>query len=405
MPRHRPPHPARGLPPPARARPGELPARVGRAGPARALLARRLRLAPAHLRGGRALRRAGRRLPLLRLRREARADRADAGRRARPAREPLRRRRRARPLRPRARRRRGAARRPGETSRAARERRAAAAARVAARARDAALPVAGRVRAGVVACKEYIRQGDAFQIVLSQRAERPTAVSALALYRVAAPRQPVAVPLPARARRHRARRLVARDARQVRGHARDAEPDRRLDAARRGRRRAAALLREGSRRARDARRPRPQRPLARVPAGHACSVERFLEAERFSHITHLVSEVAGELRRRRDAVRPAARDASRRAPSRARRRCARCRSSPSSRATGAGPTPAPCSTRCPAARSTRASRSARSSSTTASRCSRRAPASSPTAIRRAEHEECLRKLAALEAAIDLAEAG
>src|SRR5262249_9795726 len=36
---------------------------------------------------------------------------------------------------------------------------------------------------GVVACKEFIRRGDAFQIVLSQRAERRTAVSAVALYR------------------------------------------------------------------------------------------------------------------------------------------------------------------------------------------------------------------------------
>ncbi len=36
---------------------------------------------------------------------------------------------------------------------------------------------------GVVACKEHIRRGDAFQIVLSQRAERRTDVSALALYR------------------------------------------------------------------------------------------------------------------------------------------------------------------------------------------------------------------------------
>ena len=36
-------------------------------------------------------------------------------------------------------------------------------------------------------------------------------------------------------------------------------------------------------------------------------VERFLEAERFSHVTHLVSEVAGELRDGVGAVRPAAR--------------------------------------------------------------------------------------------------
>ena len=35
----------------------------------------------------------------------------------------------------------------------------------------------------MVACKEHIRIGDAFQIVLSQRAERQTSISALALYR------------------------------------------------------------------------------------------------------------------------------------------------------------------------------------------------------------------------------
>ena len=85
--------------------------------------------------------------------------------------------------------------------------------------------------------------------------------------------------------------------------------------------------------------------------------------------------------RRRLAVRPAARDASRRARSRARPRCARCRSSRSSRATAAAPTRAPSATRSPAGRSTRASRSARSSCRTASRSCRRAPASSPTATR------------------------
>ena len=66
-------------------------------------------------------------------------------------------------------------------------------------------------------CKEHIVAGDAFQIVPSQRAERPT--SALAARRLprAPPRQPVAVPLPARARRDRARRLLAGAARRLRG--------------------------------------------------------------------------------------------------------------------------------------------------------------------------------------------
>src|SRR5262249_56880851 len=37
--------------------------------------------------------------------------------------------------------------------------------------------------AGVLRCKEHIRAGDAFQIVLSQRAERPTSATALEIYR------------------------------------------------------------------------------------------------------------------------------------------------------------------------------------------------------------------------------
>ena len=122
------------------------------------------------------------------------------------------------------------------------------------------------------ACKEHIRAGDAFQVVLSQRAERPTSAT-------------------------RARRSTARSAASTRrrtsscsssttsrsigsspetlvkcedGRAQP-QPDRRDDPARRGRRRAAARLREGPRRARDARRPRPQRPLARLPRRHACT--------------------------------------------------------------------------------------------------------------------------------------
>ena len=70
----RPAHAARRLPAPARRRRGELPARVGRAGPARTALLHRLRQPARLLRGGGGARRAGRRLPRLRPRREARAD-------------------------------------------------------------------------------------------------------------------------------------------------------------------------------------------------------------------------------------------------------------------------------------------------------------------------------------------
>ena len=129
-------------------------------------------------------RRAGRRLPRLRLRLEARADRADARRRARAAGEPLRRRRRARPVRPRAAasprcsaaiRARSTALLESDVPRPPRE--------SGARAETRRFPSQADYERGVVACKDYIRQGDAFQIVLSQRAERRTGVSALALYR------------------------------------------------------------------------------------------------------------------------------------------------------------------------------------------------------------------------------
>src|SRR6266581_4735752 len=45
------------------------------------------------------------------------------------------------------------------------------------------LPSRHAYERAVVQAKEHIRAGDAFQIVLSQRAERPTAASALELYR------------------------------------------------------------------------------------------------------------------------------------------------------------------------------------------------------------------------------
>src|SRR5439155_11908779 len=102
----------RGLPQAARAWAGELSARIGRARTPWAALVRRRRLANRGLRGSRSLRDAGRRLPRLRSRGAARADRSAPGARARPAREPLRRRGDARALRPRARDGRGPGRRP-----------------------------------------------------------------------------------------------------------------------------------------------------------------------------------------------------------------------------------------------------------------------------------------------------
>ena len=84
----------------------------------------------------------------------------------------------------------------------------------------------------------------------------------------AAPRQSVAVPVPARPRRDRPRRLVARAARRLRRRPGQPLPDRRNDGAHRGRRRAPPVVGEGPGRARDARRPRPERSVARLPCRH-----------------------------------------------------------------------------------------------------------------------------------------
>ena len=121
---------------------------------------------------------------------------------------------------------------------------------------------------------------------LAARRAADVGLRARALSR-AAPRQPVAVPLPAGARRVVADRLVAGDGRQVRRPARGAEPDRRLDRAGRGRRRGPAGFGEGSRGARHARRPRPQRSLARLHARErfASSASSSRSASRTSRIS------------------------------------------------------------------------------------------------------------------------
>ncbi len=104
----------------------------------------------------------------------------------------------------------------------------------------------------------------------------------------------------ARARRPGPDRLIAGDAGQARRPPRQPEPDRRDHAARARRCGAPARIGEGQGGARDARRPRAQRPLARLPPRHR-SRRALHGAERFSHVTHLVSEVVGELR---EDVRP-----------------------------------------------------------------------------------------------------
>jgi anthranilate synthase component 1 len=156
------------------------------------------------------------------------------------------------------------------------------------------LPSRAEYERGVDACKEHIRLGDAFQIVLSQRAERRTDVSPLAVYRALRRVNPSpylflldldGVALVGSS----PETLVRRDGTSasvnpIAGstHAGDGDAERLLGS---GKDRAEHVMLVDLGR----------NDLSRVCRPGTVKVERFLEAERFSHITHLVSEVAGEL--------------------------------------------------------------------------------------------------------------
>ena len=147
---------------------------------------------------------------------------------------------------------------------------------------------------GVRAAKEHIRIGDAFQIVLSQRAERPTSASALALYRSlrrinpspylfllelgdlalvgSSPETLVKLEGPRASLNPIAGTTDAGEG--------DAE---RLLASEKDRAEHVMLVDLG------------RNDLSRVCLPGTVRVGRYLEPERYSHVTHLVSEVAGEL--------------------------------------------------------------------------------------------------------------
>ncbi len=147
---------------------------------------------------------------------------------------------------------------------------------------------------GVEACKDFIRRGDAFQIVLSQRAERPTGVSALALYRALRHVNPspylflleldgislVGSSPETLVKCEGTRASVNPIAGSTRPGEGDAE---RLLASEKDRAEHVMLVDLG------------RNDLSRVCRPGTVEVARFLQPERFSHITHLVSEVAGEL--------------------------------------------------------------------------------------------------------------
>jgi len=146
----------------------------------------------------------------------------------------------------------------------------------------------------VVKAKEHIRAGDAFQVVLSQRAERPTSATALELYRSLRRVNPspylflleldglaLVGSSPETLVKLEGRRASLNPiAGTTAPGAGDAE---RLLASEKDRAEHVMLVDLG------------RNDLSRVCAPGTVHVERFLEPERFSHVTHLVSEVAGEL--------------------------------------------------------------------------------------------------------------
>ena len=147
----------------------------------------------------------------------------------------------------------------------------------------------------VVRAKEHIRAGDAFQIVLSQRAERPTSATALELYRSLRRVNPspylfllefgdlaLVGSSPETLVKLEGRRASVNP---IAGTTAPGDGDAaRLLASEKDRAEHVMLVDLG------------RNDLSRVCLPGTVHVERFLEPERFSHVTHLVSEVAGELR-------------------------------------------------------------------------------------------------------------
>jgi anthranilate synthase component 1 len=143
--------------------------------------------------------------------------------------------------------------------------------------------------------KDEIAAGEAFQIVLSQRAERPTDASAVELYRALRRVNPspylflleldgisLIGSSPETLVKLEGRRASVNP---IAGTTSAGEGDAaRLLASEKDRAEHVMLVDLG------------RNDLSRVCRPGTVHVERFLQAERFSHVTHLVSEVAGELR-------------------------------------------------------------------------------------------------------------
>jgi anthranilate synthase component 1 len=148
--------------------------------------------------------------------------------------------------------------------------------------------------------KEHIRVGDIFQVVLAQRAERPTSATPVGVYRALRRINPspymFLLELDGMA-------LVGSSPEtHVKTEGRRASLNPIAGTTARGEGDADRLLSSDKDRAEHVMLVDLGRnDLSRVCKPGTVKVERFLEPERFSHVTHLVSEVAGELQ---DGVTP-----------------------------------------------------------------------------------------------------
>jgi anthranilate synthase component I len=161
-------------------------------------------------------------------------------------------------------------------------------------------PDRGNYETAVRRAQEHIRAGDAFQVVLSQRAERPTSASPVELYRALRRVNPspylflleldglalIGSSPETLVKIEGSRASVNPIAGTTDRGPGDAE---RLLASEKDRAEHVMLVDLG------------RNDLSRVCVPGSVEVERFLEVERYSHVTHLVSQVAGDLR---DGVSP-----------------------------------------------------------------------------------------------------
>ncbi|MBC9783120.1 anthranilate synthase component I [Heliobacterium chlorum] len=161
-------------------------------------------------------------------------------------------------------------------------------------------------------CKEYIAAGDAFQIVLSQRFSMPLKTDPLNVYRslrslnpspylfyLNLPGMQMAGSSPEALIRVEGRRVETHPIAGTRPRGKDAEEDQRL---------AEELLQDEKERAEHL----MLVDLGRNDLGRVCEigsvrVERFMEVEHYSHVMHIVSRVAGELKASASALESLAR--------------------------------------------------------------------------------------------------